>query len=246
MVVLVIVYQLLQRDMCCKIEAGGRSDEKEKNGYKELSQNFYDLDENETFTTDEDPLSRKSSRRSSRRSSCDMATSQSGCELRIGEDASTYSDQIDSRASLGQDDAYRYGGKIFIDFNYSTSTQQMIVIVIKASDIPSRARGGSSAVQVRLVLLPAKNHRFKTKVRPASNPIFNETFIFQRIDQLSISQSSLRLRIYGQERYNQGRLIGELIQPLKDLDLLVQKSEDERRVWKTLKPKTLTVKLSFG
>ncbi|XP_065661192.1 synaptotagmin-16 isoform X3 [Hydra vulgaris] len=240
MVVLVIVYQLLQRDMCCKIEVGGRSEDKDKNGYKEIVQNFYDLDENEAFTTDEDPISRKSSRRSSRRSSCDIAASQSGCELQIGEDASTYSDQMNARSSFRQDDAYKHGGKIFLDFNYSPSTQQMVIIVIKAADIPSRARGGSSAVQVRLVLLPAKHHRFKTKVRPAANPVFNETFIFQRIDQFIINQSSLRLRIYGQERYNQGRVIGELVIPLKELELLAQKPEDERRMWKTLKPKTLT------
>ena len=87
---------------------------------------------------------------------------------------------------------------------------------------------------------PTKEQRFKTKVRPASNPVFNETFLFMYVDQMVVNQCQVRIRIYGQERYNQGRLIGELIQPLKELNLFNQTAEDNQ-VWKTLAPRALTV-----
>ena len=225
--------------MCCNLEAGGDEPEKPtKNGYTELTENFYEFDETEGRTTDDDPQSRKSSRRSSM-----TATSQSGGELGMGDSASNYGgESIDIRISGPEDDSGKQAGKVFLEFNYSISTQQLTVTVIKASDIPSKARGGASAVQIRLVLLPTKNHRFKTKVRPASNPVFNETFCFLYVDQLAINQFAMRIRMYGQERYNQGRLIGELIVLLKDLNLSISKSEEEKQVWKTLIPRALTVR----
>ncbi|XP_057316239.1 synaptotagmin-16-like isoform X3 [Hydractinia symbiolongicarpus] len=243
-VVLCIVYQLLKRDMCCNIEAGnGEAEKQTKNGYTELTDNFYEFDETEGRTTDEDPQSRKSSRRSSRRSSYDLtATSQSGGELTIGDSASnlTGNESIDIRISGPEDDMTRQAGKLLLEFNYSISTQQVAVTVIKAAEVPSKARGGASAIQIRMVLLPNRNQRFKTKVRPASNPIFNETFSFMYIDQLAINQSSIRIRIYGQERYNQGRLIGELILHLRDIDLSIGRDEEERKIWFPLLPRSLT------
>jgi len=148
-------------------------------------------------------------------------------------------ESIDIRISGPEDEAQRHAGKILFEFNYTPETQKLSVTVIKAADVPSKARGGSSAIQVRLVLLPTKGQRFKTKVRQASNPVFNETFTFMYVDQIAISQFQIRIRIYGQERYNQGRLIGELIQPLKELNLFNPATE-ENQVWKTLAPRALT------
>ncbi|XP_066923130.1 synaptotagmin-16-like isoform X4 [Clytia hemisphaerica] len=240
-IILCIVYQLLKRDMCCNFEAGlGEIEKATKNGYTELTEHFYDFDETEGPTTDDDPQSRKSSRRSSRRSSYDLtATSQSGGEMGVDSSSIYGGESIDIRISGPEDEAQRHAGKILFEFNYTPETQKLSVTVIKAADVPSKARGGSSAIQVRLVLLPTKGQRFKTKVRPASNPVFNETFIFMYVDQIAISQFQIRIRIYGQERYNQGRLIGELIQPLKELNLFNPATE-ENQVWKTLAPRALT------
>ena len=230
--------------MCCNLEAGlGEIEKATKNGYTELTEHFYDFDETEGPTTDDDPQSRKSSRRSSRRSSYDLtATSQSGGEMGGIDSSSIYGgESIDIRISGPEDEAQRHAGKLLFEFNYTPESQKLSVIVIKAADVPSKARGGSSAIQVRLVLLPNKEQRFKTKVRPASNPVFNETFSFMHVNHTTVNQSQMRIRIYGQERYNQGRLIGELIQPLKELNLLNQ-AEEENQVWKTLAPRALTVR----
>ena len=228
--------------MCCNVEAGISEIEKAtKNGYTELTEHFYDFDETEGPTTDDDPQSRKSSRRSSRRSSYDLTvTSQSGGEMGVDSSSIYGGESIDIRISGPEDEAQRHAGKLLFEFNYTPESQKLSVTVIKAADVPSKARGGSSAIQVRLVLLPNKEQRFKTKVRPSSNPVFNETFLFVYVDQMVVNQSHVRIRIYGQERYNQGRLIGELIQPLKELNLFNQ-TGDDNQVWKTLTPRALTV-----
>ena len=192
--------------MCCSFEAGIGEPEKTTNdGYTELTANFYEFDETEGPTTDDDPQSRKSSRRSSRRSSYELtATSQSGGEVGLGDSASNYGgDSIDIRISGPEDDGIKHCGKVLLEFDYAEEVEKLSITVIKAAEIPSKQRGGSSAVQIRLVLLPIKSQRFKTKVRPSSNPVFNETFSFTMVDQLVLSQFSLRMRMYGQERYNQ-------------------------------------------
>lgn len=246
-VILCVVYQLLKREMCCNLENNGEEKEaKTKDGYSQL-ESFYEFDETEGPTTDDDPQSRKSSRRSSRRSSYDLTTaSQSGGELGIGDSASNFgSESIDIRISGPDEEANKNVGKILFEFNYSMANQSFSVSIVKASDIPSKARGGASAIQVRLVLTPAKNQRFKTKVRPSNNPVFNETFTFMYVDQLVINQVQLRVRLYGQERYNPARLIGEIVLPLKELDLSASKASEEKQVLKSLLARSLTVSIGY-
>lgn len=247
-IVLSIVYQLLKRGRCCNLEAGTDDVKQQKNGYAELTDKFYDFEDGDGLTTDDDHQgyvsSNQLSRRSSRRSSYDLtATSKSDGELGMGDSASNYGEPMDFRIN-GPDEDYQLTPKLLLEFNYSISLQKLTASVIRASDLPSKARGGASAVQVRLVLLPRKMQRFKTKVRPASNPIFNESFSFLNIDQLAVDQYALRMRIYGIERYSQGRLIGEVVLMLCELDLFVPKATDEeRQIWKALSVRGLTVSI---
>ncbi|XP_065064081.1 synaptotagmin-16-like isoform X4 [Rhopilema esculentum] len=266
-VILCIVYQLLKRDMCCKFDIGTEETQKtpQKNGYMELTQEFYP-EETEFATTDDEYLGRMSSkelsRRSSRRSSYDI-NSRSDGELALGDSASNYGyghhtaseselspqptrkiisatgEPIDIRISgPDEQDFMSQAGKLLLEIHYFATTSKLNVTVIRAAEIPSRARGGASTVQVRLVLLPLKRLRFKTKVRPASNPVFNETFSFHNVDHGSLSQSTLRIRMYGHERASKDRLIGEIEVPLSDSDLAGLSNEEP--MWKTLKPRGLT------
>eukprot|EP00794_Sanderia_malayensis_P019857 gene19853-21799_t len=253
--------------MCCKFDIGGDESKRtpQKNGYTELSQEFYP-EETELATTDDEYLGRMSSkepsRRSSRRSSYDV-NSRSDGELALGDSASNYGyghhtaseselspqptrkiisasgEPIDIRISGPDEQDYlSQAGKLLIEFHYFATATKLNVSIVRAAEIPSRARGGASTVQVRLVLLPLKRLRFKTKVRPASNPVFNETFSFHNVDPGSLSQSALRIRLYGHERMNKDRLIGEVEVALGDTDLTGTSSDEP--IWKTLKPKGLT------
>ena len=274
-VVLCIVYQLLKRDICCKFDLTGEEGQRtpQKNGYTELQQEFYP-EETEFGTTDDEYLGRISSkdmsRRSSRRSSYDIASRSDG-ELGLGDSASNYGfpmpghqtaseselspqpqrraisatgEPIDIRIS-GPDEQQPLSvvGKLLLEIQYFPQASKLNVTVIRAAEIPSRARGGASTIQIRLVLLPLKRHRFKTKVRPASNPVFNETFTFYNVDPPSVDQSTVRIRLYGHERVSRDRLIGELEMPLKQAELTGPSADEP--IWKTLRPKGLTVSLSL-
>ena len=56
----------------------------------------------------------------------------------------------------------------------------MSVTVHEAREIPTRERGGAQHSQVRLMLLPTRKSKHRTKIRSgADNPKFEETFTFK-------------------------------------------------------------------
>ncbi len=70
-------------------------------------------------------------------------------------------------------------GTLEITFSYDSEKGRMNITVHKALEIPSKDRGGANNSQVRLLLLPTKKIRQKTKIKPGENPEFEETFSFK-------------------------------------------------------------------
>ena len=66
-------------------------------------------------------------------------------------------------------------------FKYNPSKGKMAITIHQAQDIPNKERGGASSTQVRILLLPTKKQRYKTKVKTGENPVFNENFVFNKI-----------------------------------------------------------------
>lgn len=66
-------------------------------------------------------------------------------------------------------------------FSYNMNRGKMAITVHQAQEIPSVDRGGASHSQVRILLLPNKKQRYKTKVKSGHNPVFQESFIFNKI-----------------------------------------------------------------
>lgn len=52
-------------------------------------------------------------------------------------------------------------------------------------------------LQVRIIVLPAKKKRFKTKVQHIKDPRFGETFKLNRVSPEDLRGLGLRLRLYG-------------------------------------------------
>ena len=63
----------------------------------------------------------------------------------------------------------------------SSEVGRMSVTVHDARDVPTRERGGARHSQVRLMLLPQRKYRHRTKIRSSDddNPKFDETFTFK-------------------------------------------------------------------
>lgn len=57
----------------------------------------------------------------------------------------------------------------------------MALTIHQARDIPSKERGGANSSQVRVLLLPTRKQRHKTKVKSGENPVFQEAYIFSKI-----------------------------------------------------------------
>ena len=74
-------------------------------------------------------------------------------------------------------------GSIEVSFAYNPQRGRMEVTIHQAQEIPTKERGGANNTQVRLLLLPTKKQRHKTKVKPGENPLFEETFVFNKISQ---------------------------------------------------------------
>ena len=74
-------------------------------------------------------------------------------------------------------------GSLEVSFSYSPRKGRMEVTIHQAQEIPTKERGGANNTQVRLLLLPTKKQRHKTKVKQGENPLFEETFVFNKIPQ---------------------------------------------------------------
>lgn len=234
---LLILYQCLKAGLFFKTEPPERPNEKD---YAELGEAY-------GTETDDDYLG-VSSKGTSRRSSFNTSGSKSDGELALGESASNYDGRYsDSEYSPGANRAISaYGeaidgrgdelisnaGRIQVSASYAPTAEKLTVNVIRAEDVPTKQRGGASTVKARIDLLPAKKQHFKTKAKPATNPNFQETFTFTRVQQSEAHDCSLRIRLYGHERIGRNKLLGESNIPLTEFDL----DGEEVTLWRILTP----------
>lgn len=110
-------------------------------------------------------------------------------------------------------------GSIEMTFSYNPNRGKMAITVHQAQEIPSVDRGGASHSQVRILLLPNKKQRYKTKVKSGQNPVYQESFIFNRIPLEEVHSMGIRIRLYGVERMRRERMIGESIIGFASLNL---------------------------
>nr|CAB3266766.1 synaptotagmin-16-like [Phallusia mammillata] len=110
-------------------------------------------------------------------------------------------------------------GTLEIALQYSVAERKLQITVVEANDLPSKDRGGASIIQVRLVVLPTKRKRYKTKVQHINSPRFAETFKLSQISPEDLKGLGLRLRLYGIGKVKD-RLIGEATVRFDELNLI--------------------------
>ncbi|KAK5647685.1 hypothetical protein RI129_002577 [Pyrocoelia pectoralis] len=126
-------------------------------------------------------------------------------------------------------------GHLEIALLYDAPMRKMTVHVLQARDIPSRDRGQPTHTQVRLILLPSKKQKHKTKIRAGENPQYMESFLLHRVNPEDVNSMGIRLRLYGCERMRRERLIGEAIVSFANINL-----ELENNFWLNLEPRANT------
>lgn len=114
---------------------------------------------------------------------------------------------------------------------YDAPIRKMTVHVLQARGIPLRETQ-QIHTQVRLLMLPSKKQKHKTRIRPGENPQFMESFLLHRVNPEEVNSMGLRVRLYGCERMRRERLIGEAVVSFASIDL-----ELETNLWLPLEPK---------
>ncbi|XP_052860328.1 synaptotagmin-16 [Anopheles cruzii] len=124
-------------------------------------------------------------------------------------------------------------GSLEISLLYDAPMRKMTVHVMQARGIASRSEKNQlTHTQVRLLMLPAKRQKHKTKIRSGENPQFMESFLLHRVNPEEVNSMGLRIRVYGCERMRRERLIGETIVSFAHIDL-----ELETNLWLQLEPR---------
>ncbi|CAG7725575.1 unnamed protein product, partial [Allacma fusca] len=73
-------------------------------------------------------------------------------------------------------------GSLEVAFDYEAAARKLTAHIIQVRGVPAKDIGGASNTQVRIVLLPSRKQKHKTKVRPGENPSFMESFVFSKVN----------------------------------------------------------------
>ncbi|TDG44783.1 hypothetical protein AWZ03_008757 [Drosophila navojoa] len=118
---------------------------------------------------------------------------------------------------------------------YDAPMRKMTVHVMQARSLPPLPNGQQTHTQVRMLMLPNKKQKHKTKIRSGENPQYMESFLLHRVNPEDVNNMGLRVRLYGCERLRKERLIGEAYVSFATVDL-----ELETNLWLPLEPRVTT------
>lgn len=122
-------------------------------------------------------------------------------------------------------------GRISFALRYLYSTEQLVVKILKALELPAKDANGFSDPYVKIYLLPDRKKKFQTKVhRKTLNPIFNETFHFS-VPFNELQNRKLHFSVYDFDRFSRHDLIGQVV-----LDNLLEFSDltEDSPVWRDI------------
>ncbi|XP_034833915.1 synaptotagmin-16 isoform X1 [Maniola hyperantus] len=123
-------------------------------------------------------------------------------------------------------------GSVELTLLFDAPVRAMTVHVLQARSLPQKAPGQVLQSQVRIVLLPLKKQKYKSKIRNGENPQYMESFVLHKINPEDVHGLGLRIRIYGCERMRRQRLLGEAAVSFANLNF-----ELENNLWLQLSPR---------
>lgn len=92
--------------------------------------------------------------------------------------------------------------------------------------------GGTSDPYVKVYVLPDKKKKFCTKkLKKTLNPVYNETFTFQKLPYNEMENRTLVFSIYDHDALGADDQIGEACIPLAAIDL----AADDLTLWRDIK-----------
>ncbi|XP_072777554.1 synaptotagmin-3 [Taeniopygia guttata] len=126
-------------------------------------------------------------------------------------------------------------GRLNVSLRYSYGSQQLLVRVLRARDLPAKDSNGFSDPYVKIYLLPDRKKKFQTKVlRRTLNPEWDETFSFG-VPFAELPARRLHFSVYDFDRFSRHDLIGQVV-----LDNLLEAAEarPEMVIWRDIQEGT--------
>lgn len=117
-------------------------------------------------------------------------------------------------------------GKVNFVLHYSLHRQQLLVTLLSAIDLPSRAGRSTVNPFAKLCLLPDKTIKCESKIhRNNRNPVFNEMFIFPA-QMANLDERRLKISLWDCDRFGRKLFIGQVIFHLADAGIKSSLSND--------------------
>ncbi|XP_062448953.1 synaptotagmin-3 [Rhea pennata] len=122
-------------------------------------------------------------------------------------------------------------GRLSFAVRYAYGSEQLVVRILRALDLPAKDANGFSDPYVKMYLLPDRKKKFQTKVhRKTLNPVFDETFSFG-VPFAELPARRLHFSVYDFDRFSRHDLIGQVV-----LDNLLEAAERdaETPIWRDI------------
>ncbi|XP_057274878.1 synaptotagmin-3-like, partial [Pezoporus wallicus] len=102
-------------------------------------------------------------------------------------------------------------GRLCVALRYSFGTQQLVVRVLRATQLPPKGPHGGGDPYVRIHLLPDRKRKFQTRVqRRTREPVFDEAFAFA-VPFGELPARRLHFGVYDFERFGRHELVGSVV-----------------------------------
>lgn len=129
---------------------------------------------------------------------------------------------------------------------YNFHKSRLFINIMCALNVPIRWYGKHPPTQVRFQLLPDDFNIYRTEIKSSTaEPIFNETFEFIGYSENDLMELTLRLGLYGYDKFSRGKMIG-----YTDVRFNLEKfhPSEPTIIWRNLLPKSQSRgrSLSFG
>uniref|UniRef100_A0A8C4NAV9 Synaptotagmin IXb n=1 Tax=Eptatretus burgeri TaxID=7764 RepID=A0A8C4NAV9_EPTBU len=135
-----------------------------------------------------------------------------------------------------------YCGKLNVLLRYNYETEQLVIKIHKAVDLPAKDLCGTSDPYVKIYLLPDRKRKFQTKVhRKTLNPVFDETFHFE-VPYNDLQRRKLHFSIYDFDRFSRHDIIGQIV---VDNLLEIADTARESSIWRNVE-ETTTENVELG
>ncbi|XP_040268210.1 synaptotagmin-16 isoform X1 [Bufo bufo] len=142
-------------------------------------------------------------------------------------------EQMDNLASPAIHEPISKCGDLDIVLHYKAASQKLTVTIVEAKDLPDKDRSGANSWQVHVVLLPSKRQRGKSAIQKGPQPVFNETFTFNKLEPKEMANNALRIRLYAVRKRIREKMMGEKLFSLKKV-----KPDEEIRKTLVLEPRS--------